>query len=82
MMTRSALEQYRRADISASATGNLVDIRNVAIDRSLPVEGRMERFFTQVGNPYLFKVGDVAVKVECVGRKPLSDALVRVFASG
>ena len=81
-MTKTALEHYRKADICTSQADNLVDIRNIAVDQSLPLDARIERFVTQVGNPYLFKVGDVAVKVECVGQKKLSDALVSVFASG
>ena len=36
---------------------SLVDIRDVKIDRSKPVEERMKSYVEQIKNPYLFKVG-------------------------
>ena len=36
---------------------SLVDIRDVKIDRSQPVEERMKSYVEQIKNPYLFKVG-------------------------
>lgn len=41
----------------------LVDIRNVEIDINKPVEEKIMDFIMQIKNPYFFKVGDVAVKV-------------------
>lgn len=37
---------------------SLVDIRDVKIDRSLPVEERMKSYVEQIKNPYMFKVGN------------------------
>lgn len=42
---------------------SLVDIRNVKIDRSLPVEERMKSYVEQIKNPYMFKVGNTIVRV-------------------
>lgn len=42
---------------------NLVDIRDIQIDQSLPVESRIKSYVEQVKNPYLFKVGDVTVHI-------------------
>ena len=42
---------------------SLVDIRDVKIDRSLPVEERMKSYVEQIKNPYLFKVGNTVVRV-------------------
>ena len=42
---------------------NLVDVRNVRIDASLPQQERIRSFIQQVGDPYHFKVGDVTVRV-------------------
>ncbi len=42
----------------------LVDIRDVNIDMDWPREKRIEEFIRQIKNPYCFKVGKVAVKVE------------------
>ena len=41
----------------------LVDIRNVKIDRTLPSDERVRSFIEQIKNPYCFKVGDTVVKV-------------------
>lgn len=37
----------------------LVDIRDVKVDRSLPVEDRIRSYVEQVKDPYCFRVGDV-----------------------
>ena len=42
---------------------SLVDIRDVKIDRSLPVEERMKSYVEQIKNPYIFKVGNTVVRV-------------------
>ena len=42
---------------------SLVDIRDVKIDRSLPVEERMKSYVEQIKNPYMFKVGKTIVHV-------------------
>lgn len=41
----------------------LIDLNDVQIDRSLPVEKRIESFVSQIGNPYHYKVGEVVVRV-------------------
>ena len=42
---------------------SLVDIRDVRIDRSLPVEERMRSYVEQIKNPYMFKYGTTIVRV-------------------
>ena len=42
---------------------SLVDIRDVKIDRTLPVEERMKSYVEQIKNPYMFKVGKTIVRV-------------------
>ena len=42
---------------------SLVDIRDVKIDRSHPVEERMKSYVEQIKNPYMFKVGNTIVRV-------------------
>lgn len=41
----------------------LVDITTIQIDPDKPKMRRIEEFVRQIKNPYLFKVGDVIVKV-------------------
>lgn len=42
---------------------DLIDITTISIDRSLSKEERVLEFMEKIKNPYLFKVGDIAVKV-------------------
>jgi hypothetical protein len=42
---------------------NLADIRDVKIDTSLPLGERMKSYIQQIGNPYLYKCGDITVRI-------------------
>ena len=44
-----------------SATDELVDIREVAVDKGLPKEERIAAFLHQIKNPYRFRCGDFVV---------------------
>lgn len=44
-----------------SATDELVDIREVAVDKALPKEERIATFLHQIKNPYRFRCGDFVV---------------------
>ena len=41
----------------------LVDIRSVSVDQSLPKKKRLAEFIRQIGNPYRFGCGDFTVNV-------------------
>ena len=41
----------------------LVDIRDVVIDKSLPLEERVRSYVEQIKNPYMFKCGTTIVRV-------------------
>ncbi|MBO5333003.1 MAG: hypothetical protein J6B37_02685 [Clostridia bacterium] len=59
----------------------LTDLRDITIDKSKSVMERIENFTGQVKNPYLFKVGDVIVKVAYSGGKDFSGALSSALCS-
>ena len=40
---------------------NLVDIREVSVEKNLPKEQRIESFVRQIRNPYRFRCGDFVV---------------------
>lgn len=42
---------------------DLVDIRDVRVDKSLPKKERITSFVRQIKNPYLFRCGDFVVQV-------------------
>ena len=59
MMT---VEEMKAVDIRTVDRDTLVDIRDVKIDRSLPLEERVRSFVEQIKNPYCFRCGDAVVK--------------------
>ena len=65
-------------DIAGTA---LVDIRTVAVDKELPREERIAEFVRQIKNPYLFKVSDIAVKIEFAGEKSFEALLASLLSS-
>lgn len=60
----------------------LVDIRDVVIDKSLPLEERVRSYVEQIKDPYCFKVGDVVVRVSYADKdKSLTDSFTSMIAS-
>ena len=60
----------------------LVDIRDVVIDKSLTLEARVKSYVEQIKDPYCFKVGDVVVRVSYAGKdKTLTDSFTSMIAS-
>ena len=49
-------------EIEQSTSGELVDIRDVSVNRELPKEERIADFVDKIKNPYLFKCGKYIVK--------------------
>lgn len=61
---------------------SLVDIRDVKIDRSMSVEGRMKSYVEQIKNPYMFKVGNTVVRVSYANTQAtINDNFVNLLAS-
>lgn len=60
----------------------LVDIRDVKVDRSLPVEDRIRSYVEQVKDPYCFRVGDVKVRVSFASNgRTLNDSFTDMLES-
>lgn len=60
----------------------LVDIRDVKVDRSLPVEDRIRSYVEQVKDPYCFRVGDVKLRVSFASNgRTLNDSFTDMLAS-
>ena len=60
----------------------LVDIRDVKVDRSLPVEDRIRSYVEQVKDPYCFRVGDVKVRVSFASNgRTFNDSFTDMLAS-
>lgn len=70
------------ANSQAKSLEDLVDIRDVQIDRSLPQEERIRSFVEQIKDPYYFRVGDVKVRVSYAKRdETLDDSFSTMIAS-
>lgn len=59
----SNLETMKMIDIKTVDKASLVDLNSVVIDESKSVSERVESFLQQIRNPYCFRIGNVAVKV-------------------
>ena len=69
-------------DIDSCELEELVDIRDVKIDRTLPKEERIKTFLAQIKNPYCFRVGDVKVHVSYADNtRTLDDNFSSLIAS-
>jgi len=61
---------------------SLVDIRDVRIDRSLPMEERVKSYVEQVKNPYMFKVGNTVVRVSYADNgRTMNDNFVNMISA-
>lgn len=56
------VEDMKNVDVRTVSRDDLVDIRDVHIDRTLSKEERIRSFVQQIRNPYCFKCGNVVVK--------------------
>ena len=76
MSCQTDLNGLKNIGVEQCERDQLVDLRSVSIDKSLPVPERMSAFVKQVKNPYLFRVDDITVKVEFSSGKSLEDSLL------
>ena len=82
MLDSFDLIMLRNVDIADCSKDSLVDLHDVKIDTGKPVSEKMNDYFEQIKNPYLFYVGDVRVKVSFGGIRSFTDALGSVFSTG
>lgn len=64
MITKNTLNEMKNADLQTCNKEELVDIRDVQVDTNKNQLERLISFMNAIKNPYLFKVGDVAVKIK------------------
>lgn len=82
MLNSFDLISLRNAVIADYKKSDLVDLRDVKIDTGKAVSERMTDYFKQIKNPYLFKVGDVRVKVSFGADRSFTDALGSAISNG
>ena len=74
------MEELRAADVALCDKEKLVDLRELDKAAGDSKEKKVLGFLELIKNPYLFKVGDVAVKVDCCGEKSLSELMASALA--
>lgn len=79
MFDKSELAKCKEIDISTCDVDSLVDLREISIDTTRPITERIESFLKQVRNPYLFKVGDIAMKVDYGNGKEFAEAFTDIL---
>ena len=82
MLNSFDLMHLRNAAIADYSKDSLVDLRDVNIDSGKSVPEKMNDYFEQIKNPYLYKVGDVRVKVSFGGDRSFTDTLGAVISNG
>lgn len=81
MFTKDELEKFRSADISSCNIKNLTDVTKLMIDIDEPIINRAQKYLKDVKNPYMIRVGDVGVKINCGSGKNLSDCIINIVSS-
>ena len=66
-------------DIQAVDKDTLADMSGFEFDNSLSQEERVKRIFEKIKNPYLFRLGDMAVKLEFADNGPSLQDLMTSF---
>lgn len=62
-MTEKELEICKTKDLNKVSIDELVDIGTISVEQSKPKTEKTRDFISQIGNPYLFKVDNIGVKV-------------------
>ena len=60
----------------------LKDIREIETATEQPVLQKSADFLEKMGNPYLFKVADIVVKVDYVGTRSFGEAMAALLSNG
>ena len=63
-LNAQVIEKMRSVNLDAVDKETLVDASGFVFDNSLPLEKRAARMLEQLKNPYCFRYGDMAIKLE------------------
>ena len=82
MRDKTDLKMLQNADIESCKKNSLADIKNINLEADQPSVSKMKSFVEHVGNPYLFKVGEIAVKLEFEGGVSFNKAFANLIRIG
>ena len=75
------LAALEAVDVQTVSPDDLVDLKDIQIDPSLPKEERIASFIRQVKNPYCYKCGKIVVKVGFEEGTTLEEQLKTIFST-
>lgn len=81
MLNSSDLINLKSVKIADCSKDKMVDLQSVKINTKLPVKSKMNEYFKQIKNPYLFKVENTIIKVSFKGECSLNYALEKAISS-
>lgn len=79
MFTKNYLDNLKNKSNIGNLQDDLVDISAIKIDTDKPVIDRIKTFLNEVKNPYLFKVGNVPVKISFAENAPTIQSSLENF---
>ena len=82
MPDKTKLKKLQSADIETCDKNSLTDINNIKIEAGQQTVDKIKTFVEHAGNPYLFKVGEIAVKVEYEGGTSFNKAFANIIRAG
>lgn len=62
-LTQEQLEEMASVDVHTINKEAFTDLRDIVIDKNLPVEEKIKSFIAQTNNIYVHRIGDYVVKV-------------------
>lgn len=81
LISKAMLEEYKNWDFNSCNKSSLIDIMQVKINTDKPLEYRFDDYLRSVKNPYIFRVDDVGVKINCIGNKNFVDSIIDIVKS-
>lgn len=81
-LNAQVIEKMQSVNLDAVDKETLVDASGFVFDNSLPLEKRAARMLEQLKNPYCFRYGDMAIKLEFAEDGPSLQELLTGFSCG
>lgn len=79
MLDPKRIAELRSVELGAIDKDALADVSTVNLDTSLPKDKRMARILRAAKNPYCFRYGDTAIKIEFADEAPPLQAALAGF---
>jgi hypothetical protein len=81
MFTQKQLDELKQKELKSTAKDELIDLKELHIPIDRFYTHKLGDYFDFVRNPYMFRVGDVGVKVNFGDGKRFSDSIMDVVTN-